>query len=353
MAVELMIGSQIWGGWESVAVTRSMEHVSGTFDLALYDRGPDSDMRRDFVPGEGCQVRIDTEAVVTGYIDDFAVSYSDRDHSLQVNGRDRTGDLVDCSPLGDPGEWADAGLQDIAADLCRPFGIAVTAADDTGARFPKFKIQEGDTVFETIERACRQRRILPTTNGAGNLVLTRAGAARCQTVLRYGENILSGNGSFSMADRFGRYVIKGQQPSFGDTNDAEATTAVTAEASDGGVRRHRPLVIIADSAGNEAAAQERVNWEASVRAARARRITYAVAGHREYENGPLWVPNRLVRVEDPLMGFSGDLLIASVTYKISEQGSITDLSLVLPGSFDGPPTAVAKDSDTGDLSWIL
>ncbi len=40
-------------------------------------------------------------------------------------GRDKTGDLVDCSVVHSSGKWKGVRLEQVAADVCRPFGITV------------------------------------------------------------------------------------------------------------------------------------------------------------------------------------------------------------------------------------
>ena len=72
-----------------------------------------------------------------------------------IRGRDRTGDLVDCSAATMPGEWQNELLDRIVQSLIDPFGISVTVDTDIGEPFRKFRIDEGETVFEAIDRACR------------------------------------------------------------------------------------------------------------------------------------------------------------------------------------------------------
>ena len=90
----------------------------------------------------------------------MTVNYDRGAHTIAVRGRDATGDLVDCSAASKPGEWKDARLEEIASALCEPFGIRVTREVDTGAPFARFRIEEGESVFEAIERG------LPVPGGA-------------------------------------------------------------------------------------------------------------------------------------------------------------------------------------------
>ena len=119
--------------------------------------------------------------VITGYVDDVSPAYSATGHDVTVDGRDATsqGDLVDCSAIHQPGEWRVSGtLEAIVTILAKPFGIPVKAECDTGTAFRKFRIEEGETAFEAIERACRMRAVLAAGDGKGGLRIIRAGSGR-------------------------------------------------------------------------------------------------------------------------------------------------------------------------------
>jgi len=104
--------------------------------------------------GDACEVRMGDDVVLTGYVDEAVDTLDDESHELQVTGRDKTGDLVDCSAIHSPDQWSGLTLQAIAAILCKPFDIPVKAETDTGAPFPTVKLQPGETVFAVIERLC-------------------------------------------------------------------------------------------------------------------------------------------------------------------------------------------------------
>ena len=213
MTVSLIIGDRQHAGWTSATVTRSLETISGTFDIALSERSPGETTMRQISPGDQCAVFLDGEGVIRGYIDSVNVRVTADVHQIEVRGRDVTGDLVDCSAATTPGEFKNAGLAEIVAALTAPFGINVTVETDTGApwRVAKFRIEEGETVFESIDRACRFRAVLPLSDGNGGLILGQPTRSRTQTRLRRGVNILAVDGTASLVDRFSDYKLQGQQ----------------------------------------------------------------------------------------------------------------------------------------------
>ena len=190
--------------------------------------------------------------------------------SFRVRGRDTTGDLVDCSAATQPGEWRDARLEEIATALCEPFGIRCFGAkSDTGEPFARFRIEEGESVFEAIDRACRFRAVLPQSDGTGGLILGGPSRDRASVRLERGVNILAGSARSSWLSRYSDYSLKGQQAGGLDGFTAEQVAHVSATARDPGVNRYRPLTIIGEQSQAEAEAQARVQWEANVRAASA------------------------------------------------------------------------------------
>ncbi len=348
--VVLTVGGAEHRGWKTLQVKRSLEELAGSFELTVSDRWPGSAAGKKIVDGQAASVSIDGELLISGFVDVVEPRIDGHSHEITFKGRDRTADLVDCSPPIEPGEWQGLGLRDLVAAIAEPFGIAVSAAVDLGDPFAKFRLEQGETAFEAIDRACRQRKVLATSDGRGALVLTRAGSSRAAIALRVGDNILAAGGSYSQRDRFSRYRIKGQQP--GDDAWSETTAAhVEAEATDPGVTRYRPMTVIADHPGGQATAQDRVDWEARTRAARGRRIEITVQGWRQGSGGPLWRPNVLVDCRHPDLGVEGDLLVAAATFERSDAGTVTRLSLLPPDAFlPEPPEATKKTGGTD--TWL-
>ena len=99
------------------------------------------------------------------------------------------------------------------------------------------------------------------------------------------------------------------------------------------VTRHRPLVVLAESQSGEGGLKDRAAWERNVRAGRSQRLSITVQGWRQ-DDGALWEPNMLVRVDDRRLHVSDELLIAAVTLSRGRQGTVTELELTLPGAFD-------------------
>lgn len=337
--VTLKIGGRRFDGWTSVSIDRRLDALCGAFALGLTDRWPGQPERWRIEAGDQAQLLVDDEPVVSGWIDRARYQLGARAHPLDVSGRDRTCDLVDCSAEHAPGSWRDRTVTQIATDLCAPFGISVTAIGDVGPQFARFALEPGETVLAAIERMTVLRGLLATTDAAGDLVLRRPSEQAAGFELAEGLNIEDVAFENDTAERFSRYTLKGHDAS--DESAGSRAARPTATAADAGVKRHRPLMVIADEEATTATLQASARWEASVRAARAQTVTVTVAGWRS-PDGRLYQPNVLVPVRAPTVGVTAELLVAGVRFKRgAREGSRTELTLVRKESFSLKPVADA------------
>ena len=143
--IALTIDSSDWFGWTYADIIQTMDAVAGSFSIGLTHRWPGGGEPPPITPGAACTVSVDGEPLISGYIDVVSPHYSADEHGINVSGRDRTGDLVDCSADVEPGEWHDIGIDALVANITRPFGIRVypDSGLDLGAKFARFRIQAG------------------------------------------------------------------------------------------------------------------------------------------------------------------------------------------------------------------
>lgn len=350
-SVRLTIGGAAYDGWKRLSVSLSLAQLSGSFELATTDRFPGHPEKYNFRMGQRCTVSVRGQTVITGYLEDIDASYDNGSHEITLRGRDATCDLVDCSHLGPPSQWANQSLLQICREVCNPFGISVRSEASMGGVFETVSTNEGDTVSALIVRLCRQRGVLPLTYGDGALVLSKAGARGRGGALVLGDNVKKGNMSHSNRERFSRYLVKaqGQRAALPaePLTEAEAKlfrqtyTSPVAEAADSVVGRLRPLVVIAETKGGQTDCRARANWEAGVRAGKSRRAGYTVQGWGP-DSGGLWKINTIVPVTDSLLSASGDWLLEAVTYSMDPQsGTLTELQLAHPNAYLPQPIVAA------------
>ncbi len=349
--VELLVGGRRFEGWQEVTVTRHLEALCGGFSLALSDPWAEGSQVLPIPPGAACELRLGGETVISGYVDEAEARFDKQTHALGVAGRDKAADLVDCSAVHEPGEWRDQSLAQIAAALAKPFGVGVRVETDTGATFAKFAVEPGETAWEALERAGRQRGVLCISDARGGIVITSPGKDRAASDLIQGGrggNVLRARGRFSLRDRHSLYVCQGQRPGT-DEDWGLPVSTVRAECSDGSVARYRPLLITAETGADQASARARVEWEATVRAARGSSVQVTVQGWLQAD-GTLWRPNLLVRARLPYLRLDADLLVAGISHTLSDQGTLTELDLRRPDAYALKPE---QPEDADPLKGLL
>ncbi|SLN77615.1 phage baseplate assembly protein [Oceanibacterium hippocampi] len=331
--VRLEIGARQWTGWTSFSLAHDLTQLAAGFSLALTERAPGLDPGEIIVrPGDRITLRLGGDAVLDGHVDSLSADLDDARHDLAVQGRCRAGDLVDCSAVHKPDLWRDISLADLAGRLARPFGLAVRDEARPAGRFPVVKLDPGETAWAALERHCRLKGVLATSDRTGGLVLTRAGAAGTTTALVEGENVTAVSAAFSMAERYSEITVKGQGLG-GDEAFGDLVAGVQARARDRSVPRYRPLVLLAEGASDGARATARAAFEVTRRAAEALQVRVTVAGWRQGD-GRLWPLNARVPCRLPRAGIAGEMLIAGLTYRLSEGGGReTELRLTRPDAW--------------------
>jgi Mu-like prophage tail protein gpP len=333
-------------GWTAVEITKSMETLCGSFRLVLTSppgkQGGLSPM--NILPGVKAKVSIDGQALIDGYIDTVELAIEAERHEIRASGRDKTGDLVDCSVVNGTGEWKNLKLEALVTKLVEPFGITVKTEVDTGEAIPKFNVEQGMTVFEAVQKVCALRACLGISDESGNLVITRAGSEKSSTNIVEGENLLDGRATYDYTERFSEYVVKGQKQSK-DNESADTTTKVKGVVKDANIERYRPMLLIADGQVDKAKADVRARWEAAVRRGRSRSYELTVQGWADSQ-GKIWKINRLLTLKAPSLGVNTELLTAEVTFTLDDGGELCKIKMLAPETYTPEPAEKISKGDT-------
>jgi prophage tail gpP-like protein len=347
--VTLKVGGRVFEGWTSVTVAKGIKNPAGAFSLEYAQRTDQpggeaaAAITAQIRTGQACEVLIGGELVITGWVDATAPAFDAGSRSIRVEGRDKAGDLIDCSAMNAPGVWKGRTLIQIAADLTAPFGIAVSAEAEVGPAFKAFAIQQGETVWEALERLARFRGLLATSTPAGAVAFIRPGGRRASFGLAQGQHLMAAAAGHDARDRFSRYVLKGQSAGDDEIN-GEAAASPRAEAVDAAITRPRPTLIVAEEQATLASLKARAGWEASVRAAIGSRVDLTVQGWRD-PAGAIWAADLVVPVTAPWIEVEGDLLIADVVFALDESGgSRTTLTCAPPDAYRPEPPAAEPAS---------
>lgn len=322
--VRLRVAGNIYTGWKSAEIFRSMEQGPHEFELVVVNAWRTTG-HRHIQDGDVCRVSIDNDLVITGFVDTRAPEYDAENQSLTISGRSKLGDLVDSSLLDQ--EYNNQTLDAIARAECKPFGINVIVSTDVGAAFKRVRRDAGQSPWEFLEGLARVRAVRLVSDESGNLIITRAGSRLAAVPLVLGENIEKASANFSCRERFSDYIVVGKDNDV-SFDDAEQTAHVMAKSRDVGVFRYRPVVIISDDDGRQMDCQTHADWQRNTHYGRGRGIVYTVRGWREKPGGQIWAPNTRVRVLDRYAGIDGELIISEVRLTVDSSSKYAQLRVV-------------------------
>lgn len=351
--VTLTVNDKIYAGWTGLKAVRGIEQGAGAFAIELTERFPGEPQKWPIHPGDACKLALDEEVVITGFVDRAERALGPGEHSVRVDGRDAAGDVVDSSarlPGDKTGNIRNMDLLEIAQLLCDPIGIDVRAEVAVGKRFDEWSVDAGESVWENLSRGARQRALLIVSDGAGGLVITRAGETVNSAMLVEGENVIEAHLIRDDSQRFHTYIARGQNKTDG-TLDAfgEIAAHVEARTVDFAIRESRTLIIVNDDLADGVTLKDRIEWERNVRRGQGRQLTVSVQGWSA--RGRVWRPNEMVVAKIPTLGMEGPLLIVSVTNVLDSSGTRTELSLAPREAYD--LVAEAKKKKGGGLSFAL
>lgn len=381
-SIQLYLDGTLYDQWTDGEVTRDLKDFSGAFSFTFRDGeasiatlayGTQPALPR-LKPQMEARIKIGRRLVLVGYVEEVRPDIRDGGASVSISGRDKTGDLIDCSALAEgPAELKGVKLEDAIKKIVEPFGLGVRAEVDTGAAFERYGIDLGETAFSAVEKGSRQRSVLILSDGVGGVVITRTGKTRAPADLTLPGNVFAAGGTFSTAGRYSKTIVRGQSERAGKsrnaaTLDASAApldadnredgdgsardrerkgTAATGTAEDGEIRRYRPIVHLARSKADATSAGDEADWRNRTARASAEEMTYTVRGHEA--GGTLWTVNQITHVSDAFTTIERDMLISKIRY-VEGAEIVSEITVCSPEAFDPEPVGKKRTNERGKAS---
>jgi len=343
MTMKLEVNGVQYDNFTAASCEIRLDALSNTFSFEAVAADGEA---LPFKGGEACRVIVNGTPVLTGFIEVVEVRYNATDHTIRVQGRDKTGDLLDSSIDKISDLRAPITLKEIIEKVIANIGADIKvleevstapfdAAQDVAAPEP------GDNAFDFIEKYSRKRQVLLTSNSDGNIVITSGSAETAVGSIQHiigaeDNNVLASTFSFDTTGRFNVYKFTSQLNPFtlnsaGDIG-LESVVNQSGGVSDPDVRIGRQLILIAETPFSDDQNEARSKWEANIRKARGLVYSVTVPGHTVDITDPgsdLWQINKLYPIVDDYLGKSEPMLCNSVTFTLDlNGGDLTSLSFV-------------------------
>ena len=327
-------------GWNGIAVTLRAEGFPNSFNVALSSRNAGGKVLTIVKAGDACSIRLGGDVVITGYVDRYSEGGDAESHTLAIQGRGMTQDLVDCAA-----EWTTDQVHGnaltIASQLAQPYGIGVVLANgaSAGSDIVPWALNYSETAASIIQRVAQNAALLAYENAKGQLVLAAVGSTSAASGVVYGQNVESWAVESSMDERYSEVVCCGQ--SMAAWGDLPGSDFFDTEYDPNVPRHRRMAIILADVAElPQPFTIRKAKWEISRRAGRSTSVNVTIDSWRD-SAGMLWAPNTLIPVSLPTNVISdSSLVISEVTFRRGEQGTHADLVLMPKSAFTPEPISL-------------
>ncbi len=368
--LELVVNGVSYTDFTDIELGVSLTTLSGAFSFKAVAGGK-SVITNAFPikQGDSCTVLVDGVTKLTGFVEIINVAYSSQEHSISIQGRDKTGDVIDATVGANFNFDSGITLERVISQSLETAGITGIEVINNAGTIRPFEAGElvqgsvGDSLQEFFELYARKRQVLLTTDGLGNIVLARAEAILIQNTTLLNElggvknNIKAANVTYNDSERYNTYVIHSQgNPSalnIGGLQGSDQLEAALSTATDATIRTSRTLNMLAENSSSNEECTERAIWQSNID--RVRSFTYEVtlAGHSIEQLGTDWILNRLIPVIDDFADVDATLLINDIVWRYSVTGgSTTALGLVEKDAYlvELSEPVPAKQTDTLGLN---
>lgn len=309
--VRLVCKGQEFSHWTKVTITSGLNELSRSFSLEVTYMLPQQNHLHDlFKPGDKVQIFIDDDLILSGYIDKTPITYDAHSINVQIIGRSKTADLIDCNPWpeGDPiqfdNDWTVAPtpsdfivyepnsvttrskhkdkLGTALATLVGAYGIRLKAYNDPEIikkldAVKDVNVKPESTLYDIIAAVVIGNNILITDDENGDLLVLKKGGQKASDDLILGNNILTGNAQFDATKLFQTYSCSGHKKGDGNTSGRQLQT--NGRAVDDQVSRRRYKYLNNVSEDNNCLKQ--AEGERDFQRAQYEKVTYTVYGWRQ------------------------------------------------------------------------
>lgn len=305
--VSLLIGGKVHSSWSRYDIDSDLLIPADAWQVEL--GLPRGEFPPAVAPGERIEVRVGSDPVMTGRIDEIAHRVSKDTHTLSISGRDGAAVLVDCSaPIFTAKQ---ATLAEIVANVARPLGVTRIRIDAAAsAAREKVNVEPGESAWDTIVHAAEANGLWPWFEPDGTLVIggpDYSKAPVASLVMRrngQGNNLVSLDLAQSMAERYSDFTVLGQGHGTSVEAGRHALRAAVkdSELSNRGI--YRPRIVVDYDADNTGIARARARKLLSDSRLRGLTLTAIVRGHRT-SDGQLWQPGQRIHVLSEPHGLDG------------------------------------------------
>lgn len=293
--ISLLIGGRVHSRWTHYEIDSDLLIPADAWRVEL--GLPEGKFPSAVTEGAQVQVRIGSDTVLTGRIDDIEDGVEKGSHTLSLSGRDGAAVLTDCSaPIFTAKQ---ATLAEVVANVVKPLGLSKIRIDAATTRSSdKVAVEPGDTAWDVLVHAAEANGLWPWFEPDGTLVIGGPDYSKppvASLIMKRdgrGNNLISLRRVRSMAERYSEITVLGQAHG---TAVEGGKHALKSTVRDTGVAIYRPRIVVDHDAGNTEVARARARKLLSDSRLKGFTLIAKVSGHRT-SGGLLWQPGQRIHV---------------------------------------------------------
>jgi prophage tail gpP-like protein len=331
--ISVEVNNKLFEGFTEASISYGIESMARQFALSITTP---NNIPSPIKVQDKIVIYIDGTKQFTGYAEELDKSNSANSFTLTLQGRSLTADIIDASIKRKTYAQKDFTL--LVKAVLKDNNININVINSVGLlKLDSNAISEqGESIFEFLDRYAKKVQVLLTTDANGDLVITREGFGimKGQLIKLYNgdgvNNIKTSSVNISTKDRYNTIEV------YSNTHDknaiAKSAIVQTAKAVDNSIRNSRRLIINQTSTSKTISLTNLANWNVNVRRAKGSRYTCQVVGFSI--QGEIFEANKKIKINDESMSVSGVFLIQSVNFRVDiNNGAITELQIVEVGAF--------------------
>jgi len=333
-AISILIDNTLFSFWTEYSITFEID----TFDTFSFSAPFDSDLqiyREAFRPFNYKPVAIyyGQDLIFTGVLLADETTLEPDEKSISIVGYSKPGILNDCHmPISSfPLEFNNQTLKQISPIVCKPYGIISSFLSPVGNPFEKVSIDIETDIFSFLSGLAEQRGLLISNNVKGELIYYKSQTGNSVASFKQGElPFMSCSNSFDYQSFYSH--ITGITQTTEEKKSASYTYINNYLVKKGIMRCFN---FIAEDTKDSEIKQATLSMAGRMFGESAS-YELTIQGHRD-KDGNLLKKNTIVSVLSPgaMIYRETNFLIKSLTMSRNNEGDITEMELVLPGSYSG------------------
>lgn len=338
-AVSLIIDGHVHTTWSRYQIDSDFLIPADAWSVSL--GLPGSVFPASIRRGVPVSVKIGSDTVMVGRVDDVQRNVARQQATLALSGRDGAAVLVDCAaPLFTSRLL---GLEEVITQVVRPLGVSnIKIKAESGVRHDKINVEPGERAWDTLVRAAAGRGLWPWFDPDGTLIVggpdytTEPVDTLIMRIDGQGNNLLSLNERSSLVNAFSELTLLAQghaqgskvkSPSVIDPESAAYRTraeddtrpdtlgspergfhGLKAVERDPTVPCYRPQIMVVGDADNPEQVKARARKQMSDARLSGYDLVAVVKGHRT-ASGQLWQPGQRVTVQSEPHGIDATYFV--------------------------------------------